>query len=465
VDVKAQFGMALTGGGGFETGIQLQGTIANRLALTLGGYIKISRPPDTAVSVHGGFSLKWDKDDLIAAVDVTVTVTKYSFELNDISLKLHNNDCLLAGELIIDVRKGVKMGGRLRWTYADSQPAIDLRATADFSDKGIDVVVSEMDHTDMFGYPVKKLSAYLYPGKKQTGATIEFDTGPLNKLFSGEFEKLASTLEDEVRSLWQNYQHFFQDFVDIFTDVETIRAKLPPALELICKTAPGEIHKRIDNKIDQYWPKYVLGKEKVKKKARKHADQKAKEPLDNLSTLRSRLPKADTDQLKQGLLDFINRALDMKTVAIHLRDISKVFPDKTFDIKILQEPQITMLGEAKRKIPQIPEKRKDSDTAWENHYLRSKLQKFVDDIAQSIREGLTIPRLITLSAGIALVKNAPTMVNARAIVVYNDPQKPFEKSIKVDLQHLLKALPTIAREFAIGTEPTPPQPPPPPEPG
>jgi len=169
--------------------------------------------------------------------------------------------------------------------------------------------------------------------------------------------------------------------------------------------------------------------------------------------------------LKQGLLSFVNFALNSKTISISLKEISKLLPDIKFDIPILQQSQIDMLENAKKYIPQIPEKRKVSDDAWREHFFRGKLKEFVDGISQSIKKGLEPPRLVELSAGTKLAKDSPTVVTADVKVVYKDPKHPFEKTFEVDLRNLPASLPSIAKEFATGTEPTPPAPPPPPEPG
>ncbi len=464
VGVKAQFGMALTGGGGFETGIQLTGTIAGHLVIMLRGDIRVPRPPDSGVSLSGAFSLNWNDTALIASVDCLVTVTDHSFEIKDICLKLQDDDFVVAGKLIIDARKGMKIGGQLHWDFGDSQPAIDVGASAKFSKNGIDVTVTDTGKVRVFGNPVEALKAYLYPGEGVKGANIVFDTAPLNNAFSGEFGKLSSRLKQEVQSLWQDYQTCFQDFSSIFTDVETIRKKLPPALKATIDKAPDDIHARINKEIDNDWPDPLPGKDTVKEKARKIADQKAKKPLANLSELREKIPKANNDQLKQGLLSYVDSALEMKTITISLKDISKILPKKNMVIKILQPSQTRMLEKAKKYIPQIPDKRKASDGAWREHYYRGKLKEFVDGIAQSIDKGLEPPRLVKLSAGTQLAKDSPTMVSAHVEVVYKDPQSPFKKTIMIDLKHLLGALPAIARAFADGTEPTPPEPPLPPEP-
>jgi hypothetical protein len=463
--VKGQFGMALTGGGGFETGIQFTGTIAEQLAITLRGDISVPAPPGSGVSLHGAFSLNWGDTDLIAAVDCQVTVTDHSFELEHISLRLHGDDCVLSGTLIIDAQKGMTIGGQFRWAFGDSQPAIDVSASATFSGAGIDVAVTDTGRTKVFDNSVKALSAYLYPGQNLKGARIGFDTGPLNDAFSAEFGKLSAALDKEVQALWQDYQTYFKDFSSVFTDVESIRKNLPPALGVIIAKAPGEIHQRIDSKIDEYWPHLVPGKETVKKKARDYADRKAQKPLANLSDLRKKIPNANTDQLKQALLALVNDALNSKSITISLKEISKLLPDIKFDIPILQPSQIEMLENAKKYIPQIPEKRKVSDDAWREHYFRGKLKEFVDGISQSIKKGLEPPRLIELSAGTKLAKDSPTVVTADVKVVYRDPKHPFEKAFEVDLRNLLASLPSIAKAFATGTEPTPPAPPPPPEPG
>jgi hypothetical protein len=140
-------------------------------------------------------------------------------------------------------------------------------------------------------------------------------------------------------------------------------------------------------------------------------------------------------------------------------------PNKTFTIPILQPAQIAMLQDAKKYIPQIPDKRKVSDDAWRQHYFSGKLREFVDGIAKSIEQGLAPPRLIELSAGTKLAQDSPTVVMADIKVVYKDPKNPFEKTIEVDISDLSGSLPAIAKAFASGTEPTPPAPPPPPAPG
>ena len=463
--VKGQFGVALTGGGGFETGIQLTGTIAEQLAITLRGDISAPAPPGSGVSVHGTFSLNWGDTALIAAVDWLVTVTDHSFELEHISLRLHGDDCVLSGKLIIDARKGMTIGGQFRWAFGDSQPAIDVSASATFSGNGIDVAVTDTGRAKVFGIPVKALSAALYPVKNLKGARIVFDTGPLNDTFSAEFGKLSAGLKQEVQALWQDYQTSFQVFSGVFTDVETIRKKLPPALDVAIEKAPGTIHQGINKKIDDSWPHFLPFKETVKKDARNYADRKAQKPLANLSDLRKKIPNANTDQLKQGLLSFINFALNSKSITFSLKDINTNLPDIKFDIPILQHSQIDMLENAKKYIPQIPEKRKESDDAWREHYIRGKLKEFVDGIAQSIKKGLEPPRLVELSAATKLAKNSPTVVTADVKVVYKDPKHPFEKPFEVDIKNLFASLPSIAKEFATDTEPTPPAPPPPPEPG
>ena len=123
-----------------------------------------------------------------------------------------------------------------------------------------------------------------------------------------------------------------------------------------------------------------------------------------------------------------------------------------------------MLEEAKKYIPQIPEKRSASDAKWREHYFKCKLEAFVNDMARSIKKGLEPPMLVELSAGTKLAKDSSTEVTAHVKVVYKDPQHPFKLSIGVNLKKLSDSLPKIARQFAEGTQPTPPEPPPPPQP-
>ena len=290
LEYTAQFGIAVTSAGGFESRIFMQGGIANVVTLSIDGGIQVER--DGTTTIDGSSELKV-ADTSLLKIEGRIQVTDHSFL---IGVKFTLASVLeLGGELYIGT-DGVYIEGSLAWGYAAGNQITAVKVRANFDAKGM---LISLQGQKIFG---SDCTVGLYVNAKgMPGALISFDLTGLNDLFINEINKQLDEVKETVKQERNGLEQLIKNNVTKVDNFDQLRRGLPGTLDSVRDKVVSTVKSRADKAWDDLSRFEKIGAGAVgysKTKVRDKAVGETQNFLKPLETLKNKLVEIENKKIQ-----------------------------------------------------------------------------------------------------------------------------------------------------------------------
>ena len=234
---KAQFGIAVTSTGGFETRIFMEGGIGKAVTLAIEGGIYAQR--SGATRIDGSCDLQVAGISVIKPIG-TIDVTGQHIR---VGCKLTIVESIEAsGELYIG-RSGVciEIKGGL-WRYGSGrQKPLEISGKAEFDAKGMSLGLSgkQIFNTNC--------SVEFYVHSTGSGVRIDFDISGLNEVFLKDIQTQFDGAAKEVQKQIPGVEDFIEKTIENVESFDQLRLNLPGVLVQIKSKAQSAVRNQAAN--------------------------------------------------------------------------------------------------------------------------------------------------------------------------------------------------------------------------
>ncbi len=445
LEYGTNFGMAVTGGGGFATRLMMDGRIAGRISLRLCGLVKVSQQGVT--TVEGDCSLTFDKTELIGSTQ-TITVTDHSFEL-EAELRLLDA-AVLAGDFYIG-QDQVYLKGTFSWGYAKGQtPTGATDIFARFNGTGFEIGVGT---AGLFGTHCAEVVLYLDVDKPTPlGARARLDdvSGLNAKLglsierYQGEIDRAAADAQNIMNQALADFQSNIGGFNDL-------RRKLPGYLkDLRTATIPGIITARVKSAYRglTWWQKLAVKESDIRKAAQaffqQHFAPRIKRLEDGLNNITGGDETARNAQTRALLQQMLQAVIDMGDIKYTYRKtVGKTF-SKTITIPDPVKPFRNQLQDLQSAIGRLPASWSQAQAAGADYAVKDKIRQGLDEVVLNLDK--QIPRIESVRLDLPIVFTAPS-VEAYVMMQYAGKSRLLDP-VRLDLGNPVKSIDSITEAFA-----------------
>ena len=449
---RAQFGIAVTSTGGFQTRIWMEGGIENVVTLTIDGGIQVQR--DRATKIDGTGDLKVAGMSLIKLQGL-IEVDDQGFTVKVI---LTLADAIqVAGELHIG-NDGVyiELGSGIAWTYAKGkQIKTSLKTYARFDADGMLIALKGQS---FFG---ASCTVGLYVNSKgAVGVRIDFDLAGLNKIFIGQINQAFAAATEEVNKQSPGFAKLVEENASKARNFDDIRKGLPAILDKIRNTVRTTVYNRAGQEYKKlnWWEKAAVnvyygvssgGGKKLQADARNQAD-KFLTPLNTLArqlrVIEQQKIKDPRERVRRTRVDILN-ALD-KSIALNGTSYNvKVWKITVKKVKIRFDTK--PLVELKNLVNKLPDdwSKEDNARAKVAKTLAGRTQVALKDITKSIEKSVKdqIPQIqsITVDTSLRLL-NGPQL---SANVKIKEGQKIRTLVADINASNMIQSVSEITKKF------------------
>jgi hypothetical protein len=449
---QAQFGIAATASGGFETGFRLIGTIADRITLAMGGRIHAN---ESNLEIEGNVNLTAFEQILIDTTAM-IAVSEARFEA-DVRL-LITRRFALAGALVIGP-SGLSLSGTIEWVYGIGPITLVTEGGVHFSENGM--VISGTGSI----YGINCSIDIRVPADTETKlfkATISLDFPDFVELFAGDLQAGAAKAKREIEDASNQVTRALKAVSEVDLNVNSLKAMIVH----ICDTATNATNTRINaipssKTYSKKIYKKVLGKrihlKTISKTVypRKAAKAKAAVPLLDLANLK----KAAQSDNKQTLVAIIEKALNKVIQNNLIKVVIKInltvtSYNKTFyDRDMLTKTQISQLTNLKNNlrdwIGKLPEREgrvrlsRDHVATLQNS-VAGRLTAIANAIDEEISDAIPRVEAIMFESELQLVKKTEQEIS---VVIRQGEQKTLH-TVGLDFNNPAKASKALFQSFA-----------------
>ena len=386
--LQAQFGLAITAVGGFETGFAVNGHIADGLlGLTFAGRIHAT---PSKFEMLGKIELEFNKKPFLKTSGAIVN-TEDSFSI-PILIEL-SSAFSMGGALIID-KHGMTLKGDVQWAHSRGEKS-GYQGELAITNRGVAIgfgwKLLELDGNVTIQIPASKGALFnarvvLYPDPALQQA--------FQKNITETARQVAAAGVDSAYDSWQK----------ALTETKTLNLNVDNVAKWLRKFS-SDVKKAIMASISKKAPRGTVGI--AKKKARNNSDYKR---LDRLGKVKTRA------QIKSAIDGFIkNNSLQVKVIGISFYERSKLFNKK----------QIADMKQAVRAIDRLPQ---SEAIIVESKAIYDKIppkDKLMSKINKEIQSGATsaIPSIKSISFPTSLELIDPGRINARVICSYKGKER------------------------------------------
>jgi len=330
--LDAQIGMSLTQGAGFQTGFRLTGTIAQVLALEIGGRVEATADE---VAIAGAVGLFWKEQSLIVTKG-KIEVTKQSF---NVQIVLELTPYFAMTGLLEIGSNGFYMKGNVQWQNGN-QPESGYKAELKIDDTGITIEFElrllEFNATIKIKTPGLKGQLFL--------ATVNIIIS--DNLFNAYTQRIESLAREAVAKGVNKAYDDVQNAVSKLDGLEVSISGLRDWLPDLCR----EIAKIVDRNI-------VANTKGWKSPGRPAARKIAAPYVARINKLGEIAEKADDKNIRPQLKAAINDILANNHLKI---GVPIPTPWKTYHIKVLErdlmdKKQVAQLQDAIAWISKLPD--------------------------------------------------------------------------------------------------------------
>ena len=329
---RAQFGLAVTAAGGFETGIRLSGGVADAFELSLNGRVL----GDDGAGISGRIALTSRQRTLIDISGmIAVSKTKLATQ---VELRLTSRFAI-AGTLEIGKRR-VALAGEVSWPLDASGTQFRGRGQVAFTATGIRIGTEG----DLFGSPCTLDIVIGGDPNRLFAATGSLQLPALSALFERQVRDGALEAKRTLDEAAEQVATALAELEGIDLNVNSLKAIIVTTCDRAKATANNQI-----NKLPTAVYRTVtvnLGFRKVTQKVkvrgvnpRAEARRAAKTPLDRLAALRRAARSSDKEQLGPLIRRALQDAIASRTIKVRGRTVT-----------ILSSSQIKKLSEVRDNI-------------------------------------------------------------------------------------------------------------------
>ncbi|MEM8898550.1 MAG: hypothetical protein AAGC85_10615, partial [Bacteroidota bacterium] len=423
---RAQFGLSLTSDGGFETGLRLEGSIAETLRLRIQGKVKADRE---IVAIEGICALMWKEKNLFSIKgDIEVNKVEKYFKAR---LEMRFSEkCAIEGIFFVG-KEEMYLEGAFVWHYTP-QKAIERRGRVGFTKDGAYLLLmATLEETEV----EIKISL---PGENRGDllagrVSLMIDDAFQKNFINGISHYASEAAAEGINTAYDELQTAIGNVGNLKVSIDSIRKGLPK----ICDNIIASVEKAISTHKDlKKWElvEYARGRAKPyldRVRKLKRAAQKNKDD----DHLRDLLKKAIKEVLAHkklvikkkifivGEVTFVNRELFTKSQENKLRKVISLIKDIP----------------AKRQV--IVEKQKVWDVIPERKRLLAGIQR---DIDAGVTGAIPILESISFTTSLNLLDTKGTYME---VAVMQTGKKRIY-SAKLDLTMPGKMATEIARQFS-----------------
>ena len=445
LEYTAQFGIAVTSTGGFESRIFMEGGIASVVTLSMNGEIQVTRQGVT--KIDGTCDLKVGGRSMIK-IRGLIEVTDHSFM---VGCTLTLASALDFGGVLYVGNDGVYIEGGFAWHYTAGQEISEAKICATFDGNGMLITLRDKK---IFG---SNSSVGVYVNQKGVpGALISFDLTGLNDLFIKEIGKNLDEVEKIVEQEKSGFEQLVKNNIRKVQNFDQLRTGLPGFLDGIKAQTVSVVKSRANKAWDDLsgikkagaralgYSKTVVGNESVKQAL------SFIKPMDTLKkqliAIESKKIKDDAQRVHQtrtaiykALIDSINlngRKVPIKFWQITVKNITVRFQTK-------------QLVDLRNLVNELPEdwSRAEAERDRIANSFASRASLALTDITKSVTEGLKdqVPRIeaIELDTALSGLKKPEVQVD----VTMKQGRVTKKYKVDVDLTNLANSIPAITKSF------------------
>jgi hypothetical protein len=439
--LRTEFGIAVTGRGGFETGFRLSGEIGGALALRICGTIQAN---EKKVTIKGSTGIFRHDQPLIASSGL-VTVTDTSLEVI-ITIELGAGFSLTG--LFIVGNQGLLLDGKAAWGHGADGPSEGIGASVQFGRDGM-VIVFAWRLVGLDGEV--RIQVPGDGGDKLFTATVELKPDmALQEGFARDIEALAkSTAEETVDRVYNDLQNALGAVDSLELSIAGLRNWLPP----LCDEIITEINQNIEANTTGW-----------RKPGRASARNQAKAYINRLATLRDIAKNAADKTIRKKLKDALQDNIEHNTLNITVGIPSVRWEKKglirypvyytrrvtIYARKLMDENQLNKLQQCVDWIDKLPDA---NGALLRTQILYDQLparDRLLGEVYRDIKNGAddAVPQVESI--GFATALGVLEVDKIEANVTYRRGGKEYQERITLDFSDPVKIIAQLVDAFGSG---------------
>jgi hypothetical protein len=447
LDYRADFGIAVTSAGGFETKLRMQARLAGLLVLNLYGLIKVTEQGRTML--EGGCSLKFRDLEIIGSTQ-QITVTDTSFELVA-ELRLAGA-CTLSGDFYIG-RDQVYLKGKFSWKYAPGNPPESaVGVFARFDNTGLEIGVGT---ANLFGVKCAELSIYVNVTRSDPiGARAKLDDlSQLNQKLGLSIQNYKAEIDQAVDDAKQLVDQTMADLNEKIGGFEDLRKRLPGYLNgLRIKKIPDMINARVKGVYEtlEWWQKLAVSEETIRKEAQAYYHKNFAGLIRSLEERLKAVKDGEEAATAAQTRELLQQAL---TAIINIKDISYTY-EKTVPIHGTFRKPVTIpdpikpyrneLQNLRTLLCNLPDQWGKNASAQAAYAAKSRIKQGIDGVVANITR--QIPQIESVQLDLPVAFKTP-VVDAYVKMQYADKSYSL-KPVHLDLGNPAGSIDSITEAFA-----------------
>jgi len=328
----AEFGIAFTGGAGFETAFRLS-IEALDLSVQLGGHLQADQ---TRVAVDGSLTLKL-RDRVLVEFGGMIAVSDRALEAG---VRLQLTTALRLDGMLSIGKDGISLQGEggLSWGYGGSEN-LQGSGRIDFTREGLILTGSG----SIYGYAARLVARS--PGKAagaSLSAQIEIDLPDFTRQFDQLLNDGIANARTEIEQASSDLSRALDSLADVDLNVNSLRQ----TVIRICDTALAEMNRRIGKLPTTVYRTITVnvGIIKVKRRVkipgvnpRKEAQAKARTYTAKINKLKQAAQTDDRDQLASAITAALNDLVKNKSFTVRGRAITVITSGQVKELQSVRD--------------------------------------------------------------------------------------------------------------------------------